>query len=239
MFLYVHVNVYEKWALKILTFFLKALSIRCDSWAVFWKSGRCCCIQWRALKTPKCSSLQICLPSPAPTTTAPLSPRKPLGNANLLVLLLRLKPLSDSLPWHVCSAFLLQPCLLSLSPSPSCSDTEFLCAVFFCVLCLFHMLPALSGMPPESPLPHGPALDLSLQETLDSQLIRSPLCPCIVLFMRSVCLGLSSLSDFELQVFYSYCILLTGTVLNSVDNHRKQNKIPSLVEFLLPKGGRQ
>lgn len=63
-----------------------------------------------------------------------------------------------------CSAFLLQPCLLSLSPSPPCSSTEFLCEMFCYVLWLFHMLPALPGMPLHLPSPHSPTLPLSPQE---------------------------------------------------------------------------
>lgn len=56
--------------------------------------------------------------------------------------------------WFLALARLLcLPCLLSVSPSPSWLYAEFPCAMFCYVLCLFHMLPALSTVPPESTLP--------------------------------------------------------------------------------------
>lgn len=67
------------------------------------------------------------------------------------------------------------------------------------------------------------------------------LCHHIALFMRSVCQlrALFSIS-FELQVFYSFCILMPGIVLSSVDTiESKRDKIPTLMELLLPKGDRQ
>lgn len=113
---------------------------------MFWKSGSYCGTRWCILSTD--------LPSfPTPPPPALQSPWRPWWNADPVTGLLRLKPLSDSLPWHVCSALLLQPCLLSVSPSPSWLYAEFPCAMFCYVLCLFHMLPALSTMPPKSTLP--------------------------------------------------------------------------------------
>ena len=164
--------------------------------------------------------------------TALLPPKRPSCNANLILLLLGVKALSDSWPGKLlcfsvtASSFV--PLTIHLVTATQASEAL--------------LYPCLSKCRRPPSLPHPP-LHLFLQEMfLDSPSLSLliPLCCHTALFMRPVSLGLSSLLDFELQIFYSCGILLSGTVLNFIDaTGFKTDKIPVLMELLLPKGERQ
>lgn len=180
-------------------------------------------------------------PHPPPPTALP-PPKRPLWNANLVVLFLRLKLLVTACPGlsalPSCHNFVFVPFpipFLQLYWAPVCD--ALLCSVPFpsAARCAWNA--------PESTTPFPMRLCSSPSRKClrfsQAPLTTSPLCHWIVLLMRS-CL-LRPLFPIRLWIV---SILFR---LYSLDRpcskfcryHRKQNKTPSLVELLLPKGDRQ
>lgn len=148
-----------------------------------------------------------------PFSPPPTASKETFWNVNPIMLLLGLKAF-----WLLGLAF----CLPSVSASSFVPFTiHLVAAAHVCEVPLwsvpFHMLPETPGITQIPPSLHNPVLHLFLQEVFglpQAEFVDS-LCCHIALFMRSVSLGLPFL--FELQIFYSCCILFSGTGLNCID----------------------
>lgn len=157
----------------------------------------------------------------------------------MVMLFLSLKARSDSLPWHVCSAFLLRPHVLSFQPSTLLQ----LCKIPKCVRVHYDLCLSTCRLPCQE----CTQFHWSYCASLPPRNVWDSPRPHFVWFLYATTLprlwGLSveaSLSYQTLNYIYFIHAVFSFTVLNSIyTTERKTDKIPSLMELLLPRGDRQ